>query len=377
VLAIVAAIVVAVVAVGVATHVGKKNKGAPVRTQTTLLLQVRGPDGSAIDTALLAHDPSTSRGVMLFVPSRVIADIPGQGERPFGSALIVGPPSLSQATVADLVGVTVDGDIVFTEAAFAQFIDRLGGILVDVKRQVTVRLPNGTRRVIVAPGAEQHLSGAAAVAYATYLPGGPAGELLRLAQLEDVLNGVLAKATTAQIVAVALQGVRIGVQTTMPVPAVADLLFGLAKDAPNDAVDYHSLDVKLVDTGGPPSFTLDRPKVLAFVRQSLAASIPKGLLSGGNTVRIENGVGTPQLGLTTRARLFKAGFVYLDGGNVPGFPFRNAPSAVIVKSASQADIDRGYAVARALGLPASDVHLPRFAQTVADVIVALGRDYRP
>jgi LCP family protein required for cell wall assembly len=374
VLAVLGVVVAIVAAVGVATHVVNNKSSGPQRTQSTLLLQIRGPDGSAVDSALLAHDPKTKRGVMLLVPSRVIADIPGHGDAPFGSAAAVGPPALAQETLADLVGVTVDGVVAFDELSFAKMIDRLGGITSDVDRDVLVAQPNGTSRVVVAHGAEQHLSGASAVAYATYTAGGPTGELDRLTRLEDVLNGVLAKTTTAALFTTALTNVG-NVQSTMPIAQISTLMAGLAADAQADAVDYQSLDVKLVDTGGAPIYSLDRPRVQAFVQQSLRASIPSGLLSGDNTVLVKNGVGTPQLGRSTRDRLLKSGFVYVDGGNVPSFPYRNQQSVIIVFSSNQAAIDRGNRVAKALNLPSTDVRVSQLGQSVADVIVLLGRDY--
>ena len=374
VLAVVGALVAIAAVVGVATHSGKSKASGPKRTQNTLLLQIRGPDGSAVDSALIAHDSKTKRGVVLLIPSRVIADIPGHGDAPFGTASIVGPPALAQATLSDLVGVTVDGALVFDELSFAKVVDRLGGITSDVDRDILARQPNGTSRVVVARGAEQHLTGASAVAYATYTAGGPTGELDRLTRLENVLNGLLAKATTPDIFGSALQPLG-SVQNTMAVPQISALVAGLGSDAQAEAVDYQTLDVKLVDTGGAPIYSLDRPKVQAFVQRSLKASIPSGLLSGGNTVLVKNGIGTPQLGRTTRDRLLKAGFVYVDGGNVPGFPYRNQLSVVIVFSSSQAAIDRGNAVAKSLNLPVADVRVSRLGQSVADVIVLLGRDY--
>jgi LCP family protein required for cell wall assembly len=374
VLAVVGAVVAVVAVVGVATHTGKSKAGAPKRTQSTVLLQIRSPDGTAVDSALLAHDPKTKRGVVLLVPSRVIADIPGHGDAPFGTASAVGGPTLAQATLADLVGVTVDGAVAFDQLSFAKMIDRLGGITSDVDRDVLVRQPNGTSRVVVARGAEQHLNGASAVAYATYTAGGPTGELDRLTRLENVLNGVLAKTTTPGILASALLNVA-SVQSTMPTPQFSALVAGLASDAQAEAVDYQTLDVKLVDTGGAPIYSLDRQKVSAFVERSLKASIPAGLLSGGNTVLVKNGIGTPQLGRSTRERLLKAGFVYVDGGNVPGFPYRNQLSVVIVFSSNQNAIDRGNRVAKALNVPVADVRVSQLGQSVADVIVLLGKDY--
>ncbi|MFL6239215.1 MAG: LCP family protein [Actinomycetes bacterium] len=376
VLAVVAAIVAAVVVVGLATHHSKGKPKTAARTQTTLLVQIRNSDGTAAVSALLAHDPVTKRGVVLLVPARVVADLPGHGDAPFETASAVGSASLSQATLSDLVGVTVDGAIAFDARSFATLVDRLGGITVDVARDVSVKQRNGTRRVVVARGGGQHLNGGASVAYATFNPGGPAGELVQLTQFEDVLNGLLAKTTSASVVTSTLGVLGHGVQTTMPPARAGTLLAGLSTDASADAIDYQTLDVKLVDTGGAPIYTLDRPKVAAFVQQSLRTSIPAGLLSGGNSVLVKNGVGTPELGRSTRDLLVKSGFVYVDGHNVPGFPYRNHQSVVIVFSTSQSSIDRGNRVAKSLGLPTTDVRVSRLGQSVADVIVLLGQDYR-
>ena len=92
---------------------------------------------------------------------------------------------------------------------------------------------------------------------------------------------------------------------------------------------------------------------------------------------VKNGIGTPLLGQSTRAKLVRAGFAYKDGQNVDHYPFRNRPSAVLIFSNSEAARTKGVAVARALGLPESDVRFSPIGQTVADVIVVLGRDYHP
>jgi hypothetical protein len=199
---------------------------------------------------------------------------------------------------------------------------------------------------------------------------------VQLTRLEAVINGMLAKMPTATAFGQALQSLGSAAQSTMTVTRVGSLVSGLAVDAQAQNVDYRTLDVSRIDTGGPTIYSLDRAKVRAFVQQSLAASIPAGLLSGGNTVLVKNGVGTPQLGRTTRVKLINAGFVYVEGGNVPGFPFRAQRSHVLVGSPSQASIARGDQVAKALGLPSTDVDLSSRGQSVADIIVLLGKDYR-
>jgi hypothetical protein len=252
-------------------------------------------------------------------------------------------------------------------------INRLGGITADVDTDVLQPAGHGTSVVVVPRGNGQRLTGSQAVTYASY---GARGDLVRLTRFQNVLNGILTRITSPQIFLSAMQGLGRAAQTTMSVQRMSTLIAGLAADALGNNVDYRILDVKRVDTGGAEIYTLDRPKVRAFVRQSLAASIPKGLLSGGNSVLVKNGVGTPELGRSTRDKLLRAGFSYVDGGNVPGFPYRARSSVVLIFSSSPAARDRGAKVAAALGLPSTDVRVSTLGQSVADVIVLLGRDYR-
>jgi hypothetical protein len=377
VLAVVGAIVAAVVVVKAAGGGDDKTSAATVRTQTTLLFQIRGADNKAAASALLAHDPKpasgASPGVMLLVPSRVIADIPGRGSAPFGNALgLATSPTLSQATLTDLIGVTVDGTMAFTGATFVRFINNLGGIVADVDTDVVRTAKSGPSLVLVPSGDGQRLDGAAAFAYATYGTGPT-----QLPRVQHVLEGILAKLTAPTVFANAMRGLGTGAQLTMSVSRAGDLLTGVAADDRTNQIDVQSLDVKPVDTGGPAAYIIDAPRVREFVNRSLKASVPEGLLGGANRVLVKNGIGTPLLGTTTRERLLRAGFVYVDGGNVPGFPRRNATSVVLVFSTGPDAQARGTKVAGALGLPSADVQVSTLGQSVADVIVILGRDYKP
>jgi len=113
-----------------------------------------------------------------------------------------------------------------------------------------------------------------------------------------------------------------------------------------------------------------------FVFHQFANSVPKNKLSSGNRVMIENQVGTPGIGETTRAKLLAAGFTYLPGQNAPGMPNATAPSVVLITGTTAADIARGNAVATALGLPTSDVRVSSEGIRVADIVVLLGADYK-
>ena len=91
---------------------------------------------------------------------------------------------------------------------------------------------------------------------------------------------------------------------------------------------------------------------------------------------IQNGVGTPGLVAKARTRLLVGGITFVNGGNASKFGYAKSLVLVPTRPGRQAS-SKGAAVARALGLPASDVALTDQGQTIADVVVILGADFKP
>jgi hypothetical protein len=90
---------------------------------------------------------------------------------------------------------------------------------------------------------------------------------------------------------------------------------------------------------------------------------------------VQNGVGTPGLGSSARDRLVADGFTYVAGGNAAQF---GTPKSLVLITESTADKRaEGAAIAAALGLPETAVRLTSQGQSVADVVVVLGKDYNP
>ncbi len=347
------------------------------RTQTTLLLQLKGSLGEAVDSALLAHDTAAKAGVVVLVPSAVISQVPGFGPMPFGQALTLNQPNASRATLSDLMGVSVDGSWVLTQKALAALVDKVGGVTVTVDRDVTKPGPNGTTAILVAAG-EQKLNGANAVAYASFLASGET-EQLRLARFDAVLGAVLAQLPKQPAaISLLITGLGAGSTSTIATTRLADVLAGLAADSAASSTLDTVLPVTRLDTGDDQNaFSVDTAKTQTLVQQQFAQSIPASRKTTGNRVMIENQVGTPGIGETTRAKLVNAGFVYLPGQNAPGMPNATAPSVVLISGTTAADIAKGDSVAKALGLPTSDVRVSQQSVRVADVIVLLGADYKP
>ena len=341
-----------------------------------MLIQVSGNLSTAVDSALLAHDTSTHDGAVVLVPSSVVAQVPGFGSMPFGQALSVGDPNAPRSALSDLMGITVDGSWSLTPKALAALVDGMSGISVTVDHDVTKTAANGQTTIVV-PAGPAKLGGADAVAFATFEAPGET-EQARLARFDTVFKQILAGLPKNQAeLAAMLQGLGSGSTSSFPPARLATFLTGLAADNAASTMTDQLLPVTQLDTGSDlVAYTLDTAGTAKLVSSQLATSVPANRKTTGNRVYVQNQVGTPGIGESTRSKLEAAGFVYLQGENTDDMPNATAPSVVVIFGQTSAQIDQGDAVARALGLPISDVKVADQAFSVADIVVKLGADYK-
>ncbi len=367
-LAAVLVVVLAFVALGVIT--GDEKKKATVdtktRTQRTVLLQVKGSDGSAVASALLAHDDPSSSGAVVLLPPQVLVNVPGSGSTSLGKALITGSPNRARTALEDLLRITVDESWVLDGPTFQRLVDAEGG----VQATVDVAVVQG-RSVVLNPGSAR-LSGQQALLFMTYLAQGEE-EQVRLARVQAVLDGVIA-ALPADI-ATLVGSLGAGSVVTAKPDLLVAVLKGLQRDALDSDVQYRSLPVIKVDVGNDEvRFRIDDDAAQQLVDELLAQSVPPGARTEGNRVLVLNGVGTPGLGESVRAKLVPAGFVYVGSRNAGSF--NQCCTQVLVKDATAEGGALGARVAAALGVPATSVKSSDQIGSIADVVVIVGKDFR-
>ncbi len=354
------------------------DSGGGKRTQETLLLQMQGPDRTAAGTVLLAADPSAKQGLEVLIPSRLITDVCGYGSQNFGNILALpnGAADSRSALSTMLGGVSIDGSWVISERDLTNLVNEVGGINVDVNTTVVQRTAGGGGRVLVAPG-QQKLNGTQALEYATYSPGqeGAAGVLARLQGVIDATIQALPR--TLNAVEALTRQLPKGSQSTIGSDRLAKLLFELRTyDQTEAGVFPTDLPVTAIDSGGSaPSYRVDNSAtgIKQLVSTRLSNSVPSSANSQHASVYLLNGLGVPGLVGTACSRLARSGFTYVGSGNRP--TFSNARSEVDIFRDS--DADQGRTLARALGLPASDVRRSTVNQSVARYVVILGSDYKP
>lgn len=346
--------------------------------QTTVLFSVAGVNGGAAETALLAHDGQTHRGVELLLPSRVLTDVCGFGNQQLGRILALPDGEhLSRSAVSDLLGgVTVNASWTLTTAQLARLVDELGGITADVDVDVIARRSDGSRVVLVPHGTGQHLNGAQAAAFASYVAGGESATA-NLVRLQQVIDGILAALPqSAASVERLVSSLGSSATSTLGAARLAEFLVALAAAERANNVLPTDLPVVKIDAGtGQPAYRVDGGPTQQFVRSNLSKSLPASARVVRKRVFVQNGVGTPGLDGTACTKLVAAGFVFAGSGNADRFGY--ATSEVLVPDQSSASRQLGESVARALRLPASDVAVSSTGQNVADVLVILGKDYRP
>jgi hypothetical protein len=354
---------------------GQSPSDAAQQKQRTLLVQVAGPDGTAKGSALLGVRTDESRAAAVLVPSRLIVDVPGSGAIAFGETLGLPDHDAPAKALTDLIGVTVDGGWVLTQAGLAALVDKVGGVDAEVDVDIVTKDAAGADQVVVRAGT-QHLGGAAAAAYATYAVA-EEPEQARLARFYDVLDGVLrGLPDQSREIEGTVTSLKAGSSSTLSPSLLAQIIAAAHSVAKQGDMLSDVLPVNAIATGsGEESYGVNAQQTAALMEARFAPSLVKDTASGAVRVLVQNGVGTPGLVDKARTKLVKAGFRFVNGGNAPEFGQKT--SAVLIPDSAPASVERGGAVAAALGLPVGSVEVSGQGQTVAEVIVVLGRDFKP
>jgi anionic cell wall polymer biosynthesis LytR-Cps2A-Psr (LCP) family protein len=378
-----AAVLAVLLVIGVTVVVlsGRGDK-SPVATaprpphQSTLLVQVAGADGTAVSSALVGVTSRSGTGAALLIPAGLLVDDASSGNTSFGETLTLPSKTASTDALTDLLGVRVNDRWVLSQQGLAALVDKVGGVQVTVDVDVINKNAKGDEVVVVHAGS-QKLNGAQAAAYATYLAEGEP-ETVRLARFNDVFDEVLRSLPANRAtVAATLTGLATGSTSSLAAPKLANLLDVLRAAAVKETLHYDVLPVNNIDTGDTvDTYGLDSSKANTLLQSLFAPSLQKD--PTGDTVRVlvENGVGTPDLLASARAKLVDAGFRFITGGNASELSATDA-TVVLIEDGSQKSQARGARVAKSLKLPSNSIQINPRGQTVADVIVILGADFKP
>jgi hypothetical protein len=257
----------------------------------------------------------------------------------------------------------------------AALVDAVGGVQAAVDVDVVTKDAKGRETVLVRAGS-QRLAGAGAAAYAGFAaPGEP--EQARLARLNDVLRGVLTGLPdNQQEVMARLAKLGAGSRSTLTPTALGELVTEAHRAVKEGRLAPDVLPVNAIDSGAAEeAYGINAVQAAALMKAKFSGSLTREGPGKSIRVLVQNGVGTPGLVDKARTRLVAGGFRFVNGGNAPQFGV--AKTIVYIADSTDASQQSGAKVAAALRVPAASVTGTSQGQTVADVIVILGRDFRP
>jgi anionic cell wall polymer biosynthesis LytR-Cps2A-Psr (LCP) family protein len=344
--------------------------------QPTLLFQIKNAQGIAIDNALLSVGGSTGRANVVTVPYTLVVDVATGGTLPFGEVARLPDPDASAGALSDATGINVDATLSMDTLAFSGLVDAVGGVVADVDVDVVQKQPDGSEVVVVQAGKGRTLQGPQAAAYATYLaPGEP--EEARMARFAQVLRLVVAKLPQdASKVEAIFTGLGASSRATVPTSQVAAFFLRLNADVLGDDVVYRNLPVKTIQDGGTPtSYTVDPEANAKMVAELFPDAARKPGPNSKVRVLVQNGVGSPGLNAQARQQILDAGYTFVNGGNAA--TLGQPTTAIVVPDRSPESLTWGADIATALNVPQTAVQVATTGQSVADVIVVLGADFKP
>lgn len=339
--------------------------------QHTLLLVRTGASGRAESATLLAVDDQRAAAVL--IPTGTLVDVPGVGLDRLSLAGQYGGPALVQASVENLLGIAVDRVAAVDGAGLAAWLDRLGGLELEVGEALHGPAADG-ETVAFEPGA-QTLDGAQLARFSSFV--GDEGELAVVARQRRVLAALLEAVADGDARAALAEG---GADGSWPLEGDADpqwlerLLGAAAAHHDSGASRFRLLPVEPVGGTGPagrPTYRAETDEVGELREQMLAGSVPTEAAGGALRVQVLNGVGTPGIGQAVEREL--------GGGRVRVVAADNAPSfdeertRIIVYDETPRSRKGAAWVQRQLGV--GTIQLSRQPQSVVDVTIVVGADF--
>lgn len=256
------------------------------------------------DALLLAtFDPTTRTAGFLSIPRDTRAEIPGyRGSWKINAAYALGGPDLTVRTVQQLLGVPVHRYVKLGPHSFARLIDAVGGVWVDVERDLHYEDWWGGLRIDLKKG-RQLLSGEQAMGYARFRHD-PLGDIGRVQRQQKVVQALFERLKEPQTWLRAphiLRAVAENTQTNLTPHEVATLGWFLSRLG-RDRIRTEILPGQFAPLFWEPNAEQLRNLVLEMFYGLEPDRVAR------TRVEVQNASGVPGTGLRAAERLRRMGF---------------------------------------------------------------------
>jgi len=373
--------VAAVVAAAIGAYAlfnGGSLTGGGGSTKSVILLQISDSTGNAVADALLVTDHSattgtgssktvTGKGAGVLIPSQMIVNSTGFGQQPFGGDMAQSVPAAGKDTVADALGVNIDGVWRMDEITFAGLIDEIGGIQLNANVAVPAATASPTAAAI--PVGNQKLTGSQAVAYgiSTAKGDGPDAQIERFGQVVSSLLAALP--TDPGAITAYLNHLGVVDDPALPESKLSPILAALAVEQQAGAFTAKALPVR---TDGSNAMNVQ-------AAAAIVSSLLGGALNTQNNGQISRVLVEDASGHTgnasqvirgaAQARLTNGGYTFIDGSTAAH------RATTVVEVGSDGAKSAAVQIAATLGLQANSVQVVPGMSTFADATVLLGADW--
>ncbi len=187
------------------------------------------------DTIMLVSLGRDGKAVVLSIPRDTLVEIPGHGDDKVNHSYTYGGASLTMETVSRFLGVRIDGYALADLDGFAQIVDALGGLTIDVEKRMYYDDSTQNLHIDLQPGV-QKLDGQQALNYVRFRDDG-LGDIGRVAREQKFVAAVvrecLAPANLLRLPGVIRQAYQ-SVETDLPLTQALGLVQAVAKLSPDE-----------------------------------------------------------------------------------------------------------------------------------------------
>ena len=342
-------------------------------TETTVLFQVKDPNGNAVGNVVLVADKTevagksdpAGRGAAVLIPSELSVESAALDSQPFGGSMPSSAPAGKDA-LTSLLGVDVDGVWSMDELTFGALLNSLIGVTVTVDPASAAAVVGPDGKPLFQAGSED-MTGDKAAYYATYKPKGeaPAKQMARFGQ---VVQGMLAKMPhSASTTTAVLNSLAAVPDPALPNDRLAAILTALGAEEQGHRFAEQPLPVRADGSG-----VMDLDKASVVVKNLLGGASTAKDDGGLSRVSVADGTGrvdTVSSRAMAESKLVGGGYTPTDQGVTAQTP------TTYVMVPTQGATSLGNQIALALGLPDSAVRVTPFDTTLTDARVVLGADW--